>query len=106
MERKEKRLDIAMEAARQQITLSAGMIAVMVALADPDGPMWPALPYILAPFAISVLAGAWLFLATPMALYDENDPLAKRPVRIPGTIQILSFVVGIVAMVVVTAVVG
>lgn len=103
MDRESKRIDITIEAVKQQITLASAIIGALVALASKHDPVWALLPYALAPFALSVIGGIFALLTIPFALYGDGDPFAARGVRFAGVFQAALFCVGIVLLVVVLA---
>jgi len=99
MDREEKRLEITLEAVKQQLTLASGIVAGVVALGNDKAGFWHLIPWALTPFVLSILGGAFVLLTLPMALYGTGDPLAARGVRVAGVLQLATFIIGIIALV-------
>ena len=108
MDRLEKRLEIAVEAVTQQITLATGIIGATLAFSDQvtgarQGKVWELLPYAFAPLAFSIICGVLSLMAIAFHLRASPDPLSETGVRLSGALQNLMFVIAIVGMVFVIA---
>jgi hypothetical protein len=108
MGRAEKRLDIALEAVKQQIGLATAIIGVTLAFSDQltdarQGQVWKLLPYAVAPLAVSVVCGVFTLMSIAYHLRGQADPLGHRDVRISGVSQNITFLFAVVAMVYVIA---
>lgn len=108
MNRPEKRLEIALEAIKQQITLATGILGVTLAFSDQvtgarQGRVWSLLPYAFAPLAVSIICGVYSLMSISYHLRGEKDPLVQGGVRVAGILQNVTFLIAIVAMVVVIA---
>ncbi len=93
--------DYAQESTKQLITLSTGIIALMVTfLSD----VIKAVPAEAKPFAqlswlfylISVIAGLGTLLALTGSLTQTNPSINGWNVRLPAIVQILTFIAGLV----------
>src|SRR5574341_23256 len=106
MDREEKRLDIALEAIKQQITLATGILGATLAFSNQlkdarQGRMWKLLPYAFTPLAVSIICGVFALMSISYHLRKEDDPLAQGNVRAAGVLQNTTFLIAIVAMVVI-----
>lgn len=108
MDRAEKRLEITLEAVKQQITLAAGIIGATLAFSGQvtgarQGRIWDLLPYAFAPLALSIISGVLALMSIAYHLRGQKDPLAQSGVRLSGIVQNLAFLIAIVAMILVIA---
>lgn len=94
-------VDLAVEAAKQQITLATAILGGSLAFTDQLSSLaiWARLPWVYAPLAVSIVAG----VLTIMALADslrrgEEKPLSARSVRVGGAVQNASFMFSVVAL--------
>jgi hypothetical protein len=100
MDAAEKRLEIAVEAVKQQITLATAILAALLALSDKVKPtIVPQLWIALVPLSFSVLMGVLVLLSISFYLAPRQDPFQERGVRVLGTLQCLSFLGAVFAMV-------
>jgi len=109
MDRAEKRLDIALEAIKQQITLATGILGATLAFSHQltearQGHVWKLLPYAFAPLAVSIICGVFALMSISYHLKKNDDPLAQSNVRLAGIFQNITFLIAIVGMVVVIAI--
>ena len=108
MDRAEKRLDLAVEAIKQQITLATGILGATLAFSNQvtgirQGHVWGLLPYAFTPLAVSIICGVVALMGIAFHLRGEKDPLSQSNVRWAGMLQNVSFLIAVVAMVVVIA---
>lgn len=104
MNREEKRLDLAVEAVKQQITLATAIIGASLAFSSQlsgarQGRIWNLLPIAFAPLAVSIVCGVLALMSIAFYLSKQGDPLEKRSVRQLGVVQNLGFLLAIVLMV-------
>lgn len=104
MEREEKRLDIALEAIKQQITLATAIIGASLAFSNQlkgasQGRIWALLPFAFAPLGLSVIAGVLTLMGIAYNLGHAGDPLASPGVRLLGVLQNAAFLLAVVLMV-------
>lgn len=96
----EKRVDIAVEAVKQQITLATAILAALLALSEKIKPsivsqLWLA----LVPLSFSILMGVLALLSISFYMAPSTDPFRQTGVRILGSLQCLSFLGSVFAMV-------
>ena len=109
MDRAEKRLDIALEAIKQQITLATGILGATLAFSHQltearQGRVWKLLPYAFTPLAVSIICGVFALMSISYHLRENHDPLTQSNVRVAGVLQNVTFLIAIVAMVIVIAI--
>ncbi len=103
--REEKQIDTAIEAIKQQITLSVILITASLTFANliqkQTELLWYGLPYILIPLGLNIIFGILSIMSISYYLVDESDyVLNRRLVRIFGILQNLVFAFSVIAMVV------
>jgi len=102
----EKAVETALEAIKQQITLSSAVVGGTVAFASSlkeasVQSIWEQLPWALVPFAIAIVFGVIALQSISFELKEGRLPFGSRIVRVSGIIQNLSFLWGFVALVVI-----
>lgn len=95
MDKEEKRIEIAVDAVKQQITISAAVIAFVATLAGTGSDLREKLAWVMVPLLISITCGVFTLLAIPWALYSDHDPFSQVIVRAFGVIQPMAFIVGL-----------
>jgi hypothetical protein len=108
VDREEKRLDLATEAIKQQITLATAIIGATVAFSGQltgikQGKIWNLLPLAFAPLALSIICGVLALMSIAFHLAKEGDPLGKTGVRRLGMAQNVTFLLAMVMMVFIVA---
>jgi hypothetical protein len=108
MNREEKRLDLAVEAVKQQITLATAIIGASLAFSSQlsgvkQGKIWDLLPFAFAPLALSIICGVLALMSIAFHLSKDGDPLNKRGVRQLGMVQNLGFLLSVIIMVFIVA---
>ena len=96
----EKRVDIAVEAVKQQITLATAILAALLAFSEKVKPaivgqLWLA----LAPLSLSILTGVLVLLSISFYMTPSTDPFRQVGVRVLGSVQCLSFLASVFVMV-------
>lgn len=103
-DRNRQRLDIALEAIKQQITLSTAIVAAMLAfsgeIAKNSGFVWGLMLFVLVPFGACIVIGVLALMSISYHLEGEDDPLTAPLVRCFGMLQNVFFIVGVIAMIV------
>ena len=104
MNREEKRLDIAIEAVKQQITLATAIIGASLAFSNQlsgakQGKIWNLLPIAFAPLTVSIICGVLALMSISYYLNKEGDPLSQKGVQKLGIFQNAAFLISIVLMV-------
>ena len=98
MDKEEKRTDIAVEAVKQQITISAAVIAFVATLAGSDTALRNNIEWVIVPFLISICSGVFALLSISWGLYSDDDTFSLGMVRLFGTLQAMVFIIGLVAV--------
>jgi hypothetical protein len=106
--REEKRLDIAVESVKQQITLATAIIGASLAFSGQltevkKGKIWALLPLAFTPLALSIICGILLLMSISFYLGTDQDPLQQKLVRRLGILQNATFIISIILMVIVIA---
>lgn len=104
--RQEKRLDLAVESVKQQITLATAVIGASLAFSGQlkgvsQGKVWDLLPIAFAPLAFSIVCGVLLLMSISFYLGTEADPLQQSTVRKLGVAQNAAFILSVILMVIV-----
>jgi len=87
-----KMVDVAVEAVKQQITLSTGVLALLLTFLDKIGPTnRECLPWAAIPFAFTVLFGVVCLMSIAYYIDDQQGPFSKVPVLLSGIFQNLCF---------------
>lgn len=99
MDRDQKRLDLATEAVKQQITLATAIIGATLAFSEKvTGATQDLLALVFAPLVLSVISGVLTLMSISYHLKGSGDPLSPWRVRILGVTQNLGFLLAIVLM--------
>ena len=106
--REEKRLDLAVESVKQQITLATAIIGASLAFSGQltevkKGKIWALLPFAFAPLALSIICGVLLLMSISFYLGTEQDPLQQNLVKRLGMVQNAAFILSVILMVIVIA---
>ena len=100
---KEKVLELAVEAVKQQIALATVIIGALLAFVEKiNSSAASDLPWVLVPLALTAILGVIILQAMSWYADDATGPLDKPLVRILGIGQNLAFVIAVIAMVVIT----